>query len=129
MATKISRTKIANLLADRLAAGQSSRTVVRTLAAYLIDTRTTREVELYLRDIMAALYTRHGHLAVDVMSACELSDAARTEIKRMVHGDGVRRVELVESIDADLIGGVIVRTPNGEMDSSVRNGLRKLRAI
>jgi ATP synthase F1 delta subunit len=130
MAVKLSRHKIAEFLADRLAAGESPRRVAKILAAYLIDTRTTRQAELILREITAALADKHGHLAVEVTAARRLNDETRQAIATLVKANSnARKVELIESVDPDLIGGAIVRTPDAEMDNSVRGGLRKLGAV
>ena len=42
---------------------------------------------------------------------------------------GAKTVELSERIDGDLLGGVIVRTPEAEMDASLKKKLTRLRAI
>jgi F0F1-type ATP synthase delta subunit len=34
-----------------------------------------------------------------------------------------------ETVDKDLVGGMVARTPDAELDVSVRNKLRKLAAI
>jgi hypothetical protein len=66
---KLSRRKVAALLADELLAGKK---VTKKLAAYLIDTKRTREATLFVRDIESALAQR-GVLLADVASSFELT--------------------------------------------------------
>ncbi len=51
MASRLSRRKIAAYAADKLIGGSSKKEVLREVAAYLITTRRTRELELLVRDI------------------------------------------------------------------------------
>jgi len=62
--TRLSRRKIAALYADELLAGHKD--VVKKLAAYLIESRRERELDLIVRDIEAALAVqdRSTHLAI-----------------------------------------------------------------
>jgi F-type H+-transporting ATPase subunit delta len=130
MASKISRHQVATYLADQLANGETSRRVAQTLAAYLTEARQQRQVDLYLRDIRAELATRHGHMSAEVVSARQLTAELRQYLTNVVKNTtNIEEVELMETIDTDLIGGVIVRTPDSEMDNSVKNNLAKLRAI
>ena len=69
MAERISRRSLAEYIADRLVAGDT--TVIEQLAAYLIETRRTKQVDLYVSDIEYALIDR-GVVIADVTSAHHL---------------------------------------------------------
>ncbi len=54
----------------------------------------------------------------------------RTSIsKELRELTGTRSVSLHETVNADLVGGFVARTPEGELDASLQHGLRKLAAI
>ncbi len=130
MAVRVSRRKIAQFLADSLASGEPPARVAKVLAAYLCESKQTRAVELYLRDIMAELAKRHGHVAAEVVSARKLDVEVAKSLAKLIKSEtDAKTVEIMDSVDSDLIGGVIVRTPDAEMDQSVRAQLIKLRSI
>lgn len=126
----ISRRRVAQFVADQLAAGESVARVARVLAAWLVDSRQTRTIEMLLLDIESELLRRHGHLTADVVSARELSADTRTnlinELKKLT---SAKTVEILPKTDSSLLGGMIVRTPDAEMDASLRTKLSKLRAV
>lgn len=126
MAVRLSRRKIATYYADQLLAGRAD--VARELAAYLIDTKRTREATLIIRDVEDALEKR-GVMVADVASAFQLSDAAKTAITSFLRAhSSASDVRLRESVDATLLGGVRINTPSDEFDSTLRKKLAQLKA-
>lgn len=124
MAIRLSRRKMASYAADELLAGASAPEVLRELAAYLIDTGRTREVELLVRDIEGSLALR-GSIVADVTSAHPLTDTLRAEIAALVNG---KALQLRESIDASLLGGVRIDMPGKRFDGTIYRKLAALRA-
>ncbi|MDN5274317.1 MAG: atpH [Candidatus Saccharibacteria bacterium] len=124
MALRLSRRKIATYTADQLLAGVSKRDVLRSVAAYLVDAKRTRELTLLVRDIEDVLAER-GHIVADVASAHPLSETLKAEIKKLVGGSTPQLRELVES---DLLGGVRVDVPGKRFDGTIRHKLTALRA-
>jgi F-type H+-transporting ATPase subunit delta len=59
-------------------------------------------------------------LSGEVISAVELSDAQRTKIMRELRDRYGERLELAFSVDASLIGGLIIRIGDQVLDSSLR---------
>lgn len=128
--TKISRRLVVNSLIDMLEAGRSEKEVAETLAAYLIENRQTRDLKLYLRDLELATENRFDLTTVYVASARKLTPKTRKEVEQLVKtARNVKNVEMVESIDESLVGGIVVKTADAELDGSVRTKLRKLRSI
>jgi F-type H+-transporting ATPase subunit delta len=126
----LSRRNVAIFVANQLAHGESPAHVARVLAAYLVSNKQARLIDLLLRDIETALLRNHGHLCADVVSARKLSSETRVELARMLqHKTSAKTTELIETIDESLIGGMVVRTPEAELDASLATKLRKLRAI
>ena len=125
-----SRRQVAKFVAEQLANGEPTTRVARVLAAWLHDTKQSRNWELMLRDIETALLRDHEFLAADVVSARALSRETLRDLREMLAAaTGAKTVEILPQIDADLIGGVVVRTPESEMDASLRAKLTRLRAI
>lgn len=124
MAMRLSRRKIATYAADQLLTGVSTREVLRSIAAYLVDARRTRELTLLVRDIEDVLAAR-GHVVADVTSAHPLSETLKAEIKDLVGGSTLQLRELVEP---DLLGGVRIDVPGKRYDGTIRRKLTALRA-
>ncbi|OGL21797.1 hypothetical protein A2707_00380 [Candidatus Saccharibacteria bacterium RIFCSPHIGHO2_01_FULL_45_15] len=125
MAIRLSRRKIASYYADELIAG---RDIVRSLAAYLVDSRRLREIELIVRDIESALADR-GVVVADVTTSRSLTDQAKTAIQTYIKATtGAKSIELRQLIDDDLIGGVKVAVPGRELDATIRHRLNLLKA-
>ena len=126
MATKLSRRKISEYYADQLLAGDKN--VAKQLAAYLIETRRLREVELITRDIEDAL-ARKGVVVAEVESAHNLTDATRSALTSYLkQATQASRVQLKESVQPELLGGVRLTVPGAEMDASIKRKIMKLRA-
>lgn len=127
MAGRISRRSVAQYVAKRLLDGDE--TVVSQLAAYLIDNKRIKELDLYVHDIEIALQ-QNGVTVATITSARALADTTKREvtayIKQMC---GSTTVELRESVDPTLIGGIKLRTPSAEYDTSVRRRLTTLRKM
>ncbi len=122
---KLSRRKIAAYFADELIAGRS---VVRPLAAYLVESKRVREALLVIRDIEAALADR-GVLLADVSSARELASETERELTNYLkQSTGARDVKIRSHVDPHLLGGVRIDTPGNRLDKTLRHKLNQLTA-
>lgn len=127
MAQRISRRTLAEYIADRLIDGDA--TVIEQLAGYLIESRRTKEVDMYVYDIEYAL-SRRGIVVADVTSARELANETKTLIKQFLADTyQADTTELRQTIDPTLIGGVKVRTADTEYDATVRRKLTTLQKM
>jgi F-type H+-transporting ATPase subunit delta len=125
MAARLSRRKIATFVTDKLLAGNhQAHEVMRELAAYLVTERRTRELDLVVRDIEAMLAAK-GVIVADVASARPLDETVKAEIATML---GAESVQLRETIDETLLGGVRIDTPGKRFDGTIRHKLNALRA-
>lgn len=125
MAT-VSRRKLANYVAIRLVDGASAAEVMKELAAYLVSTRRTNEVELIVRDVESAL-ARHGVVVAEVVSARELSETAKQGITSYVQQQTqAKQVTLSTTTDESVIGGVTVAFGGKQLDTTVKKKLEKL---
>ena len=127
MAGKISRRKLAEHTAKRLANGDPTNGVMRELAAYLIESRREKEAELIVRDVENALLAK-GTAVATVVSARKLADDAKKALREFISSQysGVKTVELREKVDSSLIGGVRLELPDRQLDASVKSKLEKL---
>jgi len=125
-----SRRQVAKYLAEKLAAGESPKRIAKILAAWLTESKQTRTAELILRDIESALFHDYKFLVANVVSARKLSRESLRNLREMLLIEtDAKTAEIIEQIDSKLIGGVVIRTPESEMDASSHTKLQKLRTI
>ena len=124
MAIRLSRRKIAAHVAGKLTSGVTMAETLQELAAYLIDTRRTRELDLLVRDIEDALATR-GIIVADVTSAHPLDATLKAEIAKLVGG---KSLQLREVVDPLVLGGVRVTIPGKRYDGTLQRKLTALKA-
>lgn len=128
---QFSRRVLARIIAAKLVAEPSRQTHwMRALAAYLVEQKRIGEANLIIHDIEHELYDQDGQLLVHVTSARPLADSVRTELKKLMQEQTkAKRVVLTEKTDAALIGGLIARSADAELDASVRTTLNQLATI
>ena len=103
--------------------------LVRQMAAHLIESGRTDEVDLLVNDIKKQIEVQYGVTLANVASARPLSDQLRSHLKQLVKDKtGAKSVRLNEEIDKSLLGGAVVDTPTMSIDLSVRGKLNKLRS-
>lgn len=125
MSAHISRRALAQHVVDRLMRQDIS--VLPELAAYIIDERLTRQIDLIINEIEAE-YAARGQVVADVTSARQLDASARRELEQFIaQATGANSVELREKQNAELIGGVVIETPGKYFDSSIKSQLNQLK--
>jgi F0F1-type ATP synthase delta subunit len=131
MHNKVSRRAIARTVASKLLHEPSKRAYwLRATAAYLVEQRMVDDVDLLVTDIARELFGQSGHLFADVTSARKLPGTVRADLaKALKQATGAVRVELAEHTDPSLLGGLIARTPDAQLDASVRTKLKKLASL
>ena len=108
---------------------------VPALVQLFLDKLVTSRRERLLGEIAEAyevLHLKHeGILLAEVKSATALSDAQKTEVMAIVKNasfaKGCKEVRLVEKVDPQLIGGLVVRVGDREVDASISRRLADLR--
>ncbi len=121
----LSRRKISGYVADKLIGGRSD--VLSELAAYLLETKRTKELELIVRDIEDALAAR-GVVVADVTSARSLTEQSLKALEQFVTQEsGASTVTFRQAVDESVIGGVRLALPGREMDATVRRKLTTLK--
>lgn len=123
---RLTRRQIAQYAADELLRGNN---VIPQLAAYLVETRRTKEADLLVWDIEKVLEKR-GTLVAQTTSARVLDDAEYDEISELLKERyDAQRVVLRKEIDEQLLGGVVVRTATDEFDGSLKRSINRLKAL
>lgn len=106
---------------------QDSKELAESIAAYLLDTRQSKEIGRLLRELETVRLKQDGVLEAQVSSAHPLSEATKESIKALFAGE-VREVIINEEQDPSLLGGVKVRAHDQQLDTSVRTRLQRLKA-
>jgi F0F1-type ATP synthase delta subunit len=127
---KASRTRIADIIAtDSLKKG-FSKEEARSIAAYLMSTKRTSELDSLLRDIRDT-WAEHGFVEVTATSAHELSPKVRQDVTAEVRKlyPNANRIEIVETLDPSIVGGVRIEFANRQLDLSVQTELNKFKTL
>ncbi len=104
--------------------GVVSARILEEVAAYLVDTGRTREVELLARTIEDELAAQ-GIVVATVTSAAPLDVALRDAIKKRI---GAKSVELREVVDPNVLGGVRIEMPGSRLDATISRKITMLRS-
>ena len=128
---KVSRRRLAATTAQLLRERPAEQShILKMLAAYLVEHKQQKHVDLLLLDLAQELARTDGHLYADVTTAFALSDAARQELTQYLQAaTGARAIELNETTNPELLAGAVVRTADRELDTSARSKLTRLRSL
>lgn len=124
------RHEIATAIARRSLATSDVAKLGDEIAAYLLLTRRTGELDSLLRDIMQ-YRADHGIVEVIAVSAYPLSDKVKHDIEAQVRSLYPEAKEIIIShrLDSTVISGVRLEFANQQLDLSVRNKLNKLKQL
>ncbi|UPT68794.1 MAG: ATP synthase F1 subunit delta [Sphingobacteriales bacterium JAD_PAG50586_3] len=103
---------------------------IGTLTMAFLNIILTKRREHYVPGI-AAEYLKMYNLfkgieTASVTTAVPLDEETRNKISAMVHAQTGKEVQLTEKIDADIIGGFILRFGDKQIDTSVSGKIREL---
>lgn len=130
MVSSFSRVKLARYISDRISSGVSKSIISAQVAAFLIESGKTAEVNSLLRDVIEDSAVRHGYLEVIAVSARELSKETRSEIERLSKKQypNAKKIIINSEIDPEAVGGVRLLFPQDQLDLSMKTKLNKLAA-
>ena len=131
MSQAASRRDIVRVITAKLLDEPASRGQwLQRLAAFMVLNNMTDQVDLIVNDIAHELHEQAGILTVEVVSARQLSDSLRQSLQAMLRAEtGASTVVLHETTDEGLLGGFVARTPDAEIDASIRTKLQQLAAL
>ncbi len=70
---------------------------------------------------------KHHILPVQIATAVPLGDGVASKLGKEIEKSTGQKIELTESVDPQLLGGIVVRVGNSILDASIRNRLENLR--
>ena len=114
------------VLEGLLAKAKPSKTTSNFLRVLLQNSRLM-DLGTINERFAAVLEERSGHVSAEVISARELSDAHKSELKANLEKLTGKQVRLEFNIDPTLIGGVVTRVGSTVYDGSVRTQLENLK--
>lgn len=124
---RLSRRQISTYIAHQLIAGESQQTLTRQLAAYLIETRQTKEVNLILRDVQYYL-AKQGHVLGTVTTANELTESTKKTIEAYAkQATNASHITLDTVVDPSVLGGIRLSLPGVELDTTIARQLTALK--
>lgn len=128
---KLNRRKLSAQIAKRLEGGESAEKLSREIAAYLIDTGNTSQLNSLLRDVAVLRAEQNGIVELTATSAFPLMSEQTDEIKAIAkkHYPGAKQVIIHNDINPKVIGGVSLSMPSANLDLTIRAKLNKLREL
>jgi F-type H+-transporting ATPase subunit delta len=94
----------------------------------IITTHRRENVLAEIANSFVAQYLAHKNVAkAEVITATPLDATLRSRILDVVKRSEGREVEMVEKVDPDIIGGIVVRVGDRRYDGSIARKLRQLR--
>lgn len=124
---KLSRRSIAVYVANQLSIPAQQKQVILRLAAFLVDSRRTKELPLIVRDIEFYL-AEAGLVSGVVTTAFDVSSETQKAVEKYVKQQtGAKTVTLQHHVDPTVLGGIKVSIPGQELDATVRHSLTILK--
>ncbi|MEG4506706.1 ATP synthase F1 subunit delta [Microcoleus sp. F6_B4] len=111
---------------DRIA-GSEMNPLMHNFLRLLVDKGRILFLEGIGKKYLAELRELNQTVLAEVTSAVPLSDAQQQTVREKVQAmTSARQVEIETKIDADLIGGVVIKVGSQVIDASLRGQLRRL---
>ncbi len=114
------------VLESLIAKARPSRTTANFLRILLRNGRITDILEINAK-FASVIEERSGRVAADVVTARELSDSQKQELRLNLEKLTGKQVQMVFEIDQNIIGGVVTRVGSTIYDGSVRTQLENLK--
>lgn len=120
-----SRTQVADYLAEHLDDKDRNK-IIDAAADWLRANNKTRQAPYFISDVVSAL-SKKGYLFAKITTASTASaETKNTVIKYIENLPGIENVECEWLVDPKIIGGTIIETPIGTLDSSIKGRLAKI---
>lgn len=101
-------------------------TEVRNLVGVMIVNRRLAALPAVAQAFGALLAARRGQQTAEIVTAHPLTDTQRGQITARLTEAGFSGVRLAESVDASILGGLIVRIGSRLYDNSIKSKLQRL---
>ncbi len=129
MSLRLTRRQVARYAAQELVSGADTTKLVKQLAEWLKETKSLRSSGLLVEDIKYFLAHDHDTLYAQVTTAHEVSQKLLDDVTALLSREGYATVVVDQTKDESLLGGLIVRTSDKELDASVARGIKHIKAL
>lgn len=129
--TGVSRRAVAKMIAGKIAAEPEKRAEWLKLGAvYLVERGQTNRAEQLAKDIAHELFAQSGTLLASVTSARKIDQTTLDQLAVYLREQtGAKEVFFDTMIDPSVLSGVIVTTPDHELNTTARAYLRRLASM
>lgn len=103
--------------------GEKLRQALKRFVAALAQKHKLKKTEKIIAEFVKYSKKQRGVVEIEIKSARKLHGETIEKIKKIFG----KKVEEKESTDADLLGGVVVKTEDKIFDGSIKKQLQKLR--
>lgn len=126
----ISRRHLAEVIGERTLHVHDTKKLAREVAAYLLDTKQTDDLESLLRDVME-YRAQHGVVEAVAVSAHDLPKDVIKDIEAILKGEypKAKKVHVINRIDPTVVGGVRVEMANEQLDLTVREKIDEFKRL
>ena len=104
---------------------------ITELTMTFINIITSKKREKFLEGIagsFVSLYKSHKNIeTVSLTTACTIDENTKSEILKYIKKNRKSEVELTEVINEDIIGGLIIRIGDKQLDASVSKNIKELK--
>ncbi len=124
-----SRTKLAVYIADAMHNGSDESALAQHIAAYLIETGKTADLDSVMRDVQELRAQKYGIVELTARSAFALDADEKAQIERVAGGQypGSTEVIIHEVIDTSVVGGASLSLAQANLDATIKTKLNRLR--
>ena len=129
--TGVSRRTVAKMIATKIAANPEKRAEWLKLGAvYLVERGQANRAEQLVKDIAHELLKQNGQLLASVTSAHELDSPILDKLAAyLCEKTGAKEVIFDTAVDPTVLSGVVVTTPDHELNTTARAYLRRLASL
>ena len=114
-------------VAEKISARLGASKIVRNFLYVVIDHRRTHELPEILETLQSVLRERQGVAEAEIFSATAMNDAQKKQMTQTLEQVTGKKIEAKFSLDANLLGGALVRVGDTIYDGSLRNRLQVMR--
>jgi F-type H+-transporting ATPase subunit delta len=102
--------------------------LVRDFLAVVARNRRLFALSAMIEGYLATLAARRGEIVAEVTAAQPLSEAQLAALGEELRGSAGRRVAVNVRVDAELLGGIVVKLGSRRVDASVKSRLQRLQS-
>jgi F-type H+-transporting ATPase subunit delta len=107
---------------------EGAHPLVGSFLQVLVDRGRIGELQAVADAFRARVDKAEGRMEVHAITAVPMPDDLRDLIAKRLEEKTGRRVELTESVDPEIIGGLVLRVEGAAVDASLRRRIEDLRA-